>query len=235
MSKTAPLTPLTAWSQDWKTLLASGPIAIGLDLATTTKQKSNPSAIAVTQREGNDFIVRSVARWKTDNPKITTAMVRLALDLPRGLRARRVVVDATNERFFATTLRTEISGLVMVDLMVASESIEIRGEKMSTKAYLGNLVVNTATDGHLLLPGDDWLADDLRSVEGTTFHADVDASGNHADCFCAIANSLHGLGAASFGPSIVEAATVGTWQGSTVHSHDWIQSLPQDSIHHLPI
>lgn len=206
------ISPAEVWPRDWKDLLTdSHPIAIGGDLATTEKKTSNPSALAVVQKAGLDFIVRAVVRFKTSDEAAWEAILDDCLNLPRGLRVRRVCLDATNERFFASRQRSRLAGKTIVDLVIKSESIKYLNEEMNVKAYLGNLFVNTIEDGHLLLPQCDWLRDDIRQVKRDrgTFTAEPDESGNHADAENAIELGLHGLISAS-GPAQAEASAVGT-------------------------
>jgi len=86
------------------------PLAIGGDLATTEKKTSNPSALAVVQKLGADYVVRAVCRFKTANEEFWETILDQALDLPRGIRARRVCLDATSERFFASRQRNRLAG-----------------------------------------------------------------------------------------------------------------------------
>lgn len=200
------------WPTGWKDLLTDHPLAIGGDLATTTKQKSNPSSLAVVQKVQLDYIVRAVVRFKTDNEQFWEQILDEALDLPRGLRPRRISLDATNERFFASRQRQRLAGRCMVELVIKSEAIEYLGEKMLVKAYLGNLFVNTIEDGHLLLPQEDWLRADIRQVKRDrgTFVAEPDENGNHADAENAIELALHGL-ISNSGPAVAAAAAVGSF------------------------
>lgn len=198
----------------WRSLLAErGPVGIGADLATTTQAKSNPSAVALVQQVAADFIVRLVVRFKTSDHNVLPVLLRELCALPHGLRVRKVCVDATNERFFAAAVKQQLAGTVVVQPVVASENMEWRGEKMSVKNYLGNLLVNTMEDGHLLLPRAEWLRDDLRAVKRDRggFAADVDADGNHADCFDAIKLALYALAGAGSGPAMSVPVQVGTF------------------------
>lgn len=201
---------LPAGWRDW--LTPHHPVAAGLDVATTTKQKSNPSALALVQKVSADFIVRVVARWKTNDPRVTAAVLDELLDLPHGLRLRRLCIDATNERFFAAQQQQRLAGRVAVELIVASEATTYQGEEMNWKTYLGNLLVHTCEDGHLLLPQGDWLRNDLRSVKRDkgSFTCEVDEDGNHGDCFDGIKLGLHGLIGAG-GPATASAACVGSF------------------------
>lgn len=205
--------PHEVWPKDWKDLLTPfHPVALGFDVATTTKKKSNPSAIAVVQKVGLDFIVRAVCRWKTNDPAVSEAVLDEALDLPHGLRLRRVVIDATNERFFAANQRKRLRGRVAVELIVASESTQHRGEEMNWKTYLGNLLVNTVEDGRLLLPNEAWLKKDLRQPKRDrgSFTCEPDEDGNHGDCFDGIKLGLHGV-LGPGGPARASATPVGTY------------------------
>ena len=203
MSRTI-LTPAQAWDDGWKGHLRGGKLGAGLDVSTTTKKKSNPSALAIVEQLGLDFWVRALVRWKTQDPAITRAFIALAMDLPGGRKLRRLVIDGTSGRFFAADLKRDLSGRLPVEIVVASESHEYRGEKMIFKRYHGNLVVNTANDGNLILPPGLWINKDLRSVQGTTFDADVDENGAHADCFVAIGNAIHALTSGG-GPAVAHA------------------------------
>lgn len=204
--------PEAAWD-----LFGDGQIGGGMDVATTTKAKSNPSAIAFTEKVGIDFVVRAAIRFKTDNPAISKAILLYAMERlkERSKRIRKFCVDATNERFFAAGLRDELAGRLWVEPVVSSETLEYLGEKMTFKSYLGNLFCNTINDGHLFLPQADWLRDDIRQVKEDrgTFVAEPDEDGNHADTFDAIKQSLHALNSTS-GPAKANAAQVGTFGGS---------------------
>jgi hypothetical protein len=202
------LTPQQAWPDQWKDkLVENQPISIGIDPATTTKKLSNPTAIVVTQKVGFDYFVRAAIRFKTDDPAVTRAMLGMALDVPKGCRIRKIVVLATSERFFATDLRSHFAGKAPVQLVIESEKASYRGEEMTYKLYLGNLVVNMLNDANLTLPNAVFVRNDLRQPEGATFIAEPDESGNHADVFCALGASLHGLVGAG-GPVAAAAVAV---------------------------
>lgn len=190
-------------------------IGLGLDIATTEKKKSNPSALAVTEQIGSDYYVRLLLRWKTSNDLVTTGILRNLLFLIAPRRPRRLCIDATSERFFAAAIKREFAAMVPVDLIVSSEATEYLGEKMTYKQYLGNLLVNTLEDGHLFLPDEPWVRNDFRQVQRAkgSFLAEPDEAGNHADGFDAVKLSLHGL-IASGGPAEASAAQVGTFGGT---------------------
>lgn len=207
----------------WRDFLApSGAVGIGADLATTTKAKSNPSAIAVVQQVGADFIVRLVIRFKTSDEDVLPLLLRkIIAELPAGVRVRKICIDATNERFFASAVKKQLAALAVVEPIVSSENAPVKGrdgelekyETMSFKSYLGNLLINTLEDQHLLLPRAEWMRDDLRAVKRDRggFAADVDADGNHADCFDAIKLALYALAGAGQGPAMSLPVQVGTF------------------------
>ncbi len=201
------ITPAEAWPDEWKYLLGDGPIAVGIDPATTTKKLSNPTSIAVAQKDGLDYFIRAVIRFKTADPAITRAFLDRAITLPGNRRVRRIVIAATGERFFASDLRSKFAGKAPVELVIESEGVEYLGEKMTYKLYLGNLLVNTLNDAKLGLPNAIWLRNDLRQPEGATFQAEPDENGNHADAFVAIGCALHGLISAS-GPATATAVAL---------------------------
>lgn len=200
----------------WRDLIGQNQkTGLGLDLATTEKQTSNPAALAIVQDISVDvFAVRLVMRWKTSNDLVTTGILDHAFaGLPKGLRPRALSIDATNERFYAGTLRRRYASICPVHLVINSEAIEYQGERMTYKSYLGNLLVNVLSDNALLLPKEEWLYKDLRSVKRDkgTFSCDVDENGNHGDCFDAIKLALHSLISAGSGPVEASAAGVGAF------------------------
>ncbi|WP_043586297.1 hypothetical protein [Geminisphaera colitermitum] len=191
-------------------------IGLGLDLGTTTKKKSNPSVLAVNQQVSLTHVMRLIVRWKTDNPAVTRSIVETVVrGLPHGLRARRLCIDATSERFFASDLRSQLAGIVPVSLVISSETTSYGGESMLFKSYLGNLFVNTIEDGYVALPPDDWVKTSIRLVtrDRGTFDTDVAEDGDHGDVFDAIKLSIHAV-TAKGGPITAHAAQVGAFQAA---------------------
>ncbi len=189
-------------------------IAIGVDLATTTKAKSNHTSVAVGQQVGMMNFARVVLRFKNDDPAVLRALLRFILDDLRaaGLSARRLCIDATNERFFAADLRREFAGWVPVELIINSEKTSYGGEEMIWKNYLANLFINTIDDGYIALPSGKWLQTDIRQTvkDRGSFVCEVIEDGGHGDCHRAIENMLHGL-VAKGGPAEISAAQVGSY------------------------
>lgn len=185
-------------------------VGIGVDPATTTKKKSNPTGVAVIQQVGLSYFVRLLLRFKTSDPQVTTAILReLATGLPHSLKVRRICILATNERFYAAQLKRELAGIVPVDPVIESEATVYLGENMLVKSYLGNQLVNTIEDGYLPLPDETWVKADLRQVvrDKGTFTAEPDENGNHADGFSATSAGLHAL-ISKGGPAVADAVDI---------------------------
>lgn len=203
---------LQAIDPSWKQHLVRGcPIGIGLDPGTTEQGYSNPTGFCVTQKMGMDYVVRLLARWKTNDPEITTGLILQALEMPHNLRPRRLVIDASSEKFFAADLRKKLRGKCQVELVSSTQTMRYRGEEMSAKVYLGNLLINTLEDGQLWLPESKWVQNDFRLVKRDkgSFSTEVDSSGGHGDTFDACKLSLHAL-VSRGGPAVAHAAPVGT-------------------------
>ncbi len=176
----------------WEAGLGQGEIYVGVDLATTEKDHSNPSALAVVEKIGRDFAVRALVRWKTADPRLSRLLIGKALDLPGGRRVRSLAIDASNERYFAADLKRELGSRTQVRLFIAGEKADYKAEEMSCKQYAGSLLVNALEDGMVLLPPDRWVREDFRLVrkEKGSFNNEVDSSGNHADTFDAVKLAL---------------------------------------------
>ena len=194
----------------WQSVLGDGRLSIGLDPATTEKAKSNPTGLAVLEEVGSTIVSRLVCRYKEGNPDEQKAIIRdLIASLPR--RPRRLVIDGTNERFFARDVKTMLAGVCQVEIVVSSEKTEYHGEAMIWKTYLGNQIVNRIDDGLLVLPASRWLKNDFRCVVRNRggFDNQLDSAGNHGDCFDACKNALHGL-VGKGGPAEADAAGTGS-------------------------
>jgi hypothetical protein len=190
-------------------------VSVGFDVATTTKKKSNPSSLAVLQQVERMMFARLVLRWKAKDPAIAVALMTQILDALHGKFALRCAIDATNEKFFAIDFKKKFSGRCSVRLVVASEAVEYRGEKMIYKTYCGNLLCNQLEDGLLALPAEAFIRNDFRLVvrDRGTFDAEVDESGGHADTFDGVKLALLGL-LTKGGPVEAAAVRTGTFGGS---------------------
>lgn len=180
--------------------LGRGRVGLGWDLATTTNATSNPSAFAVTEEDGLNWIVRAVVIWKTADPALARERQRRLVEAvearKEGGRARGLCVDATNERYFAADVKQQSAGLLPVTLVVGSEGAnQPGGEPMTMKQYLGSMLVGEFDDNHMTIPPERYVKEDIRLVkrEKGQFVCVPDANGRHGDVFDAIKLSLHSL------------------------------------------
>lgn len=207
----------------WRDLIVPGArTTIGYDPATTEGEQSNPSGLAITQQIGADYVVKVAATWKTKDPDIARFVIGQALQLPHSLRPHALVIDASNERYFAADLKRAHSRQTRVELYVATESIEWRGETMPLKTYCGNLCKNTLNEGRLILPNEDWVYKNFRGVteDKGRFVFALDEDGNHCDLVQAVWNCLYGF-------STPGSGTVSAKASGTVSERVWgaLQSL----------
>jgi hypothetical protein len=190
---------------------------LGMDVGTTTNQKSNPCVLVLSQKVGHEVRFPLVVRWKSKDPEVAKAIIRAVIDglATIGLRARKLCIDATNERYFAVGIRSAFSGKLPVTLIVSSEKTEYMGEEMLWKAYLGNLLVNLFEDGYGALPSEPWVKTDIRSVvtEKGTFSAEVVEDGGHGDVFDGCKLALHAVEGKGGPAEAAGAATGNTGAG----------------------
>lgn len=165
---------------------APGVWGAGYDIATTTKQKSNPSSLTLMQSRGSERWARLIIRWKTGNPDFAKRIVQRSIDCLKQTDAivQRLCVDATGERYFATQLASEIKGTT-VELVIASEKVQVADQMLAQKERCGSLLVNTANARLLALPPAGWVKTDFLLVKKDKglFVNELDPAGNHADTF----------------------------------------------------
>jgi hypothetical protein len=213
---------------DWLARFGHGPVGMGHDVATTTKEQSNPSALAVIEKVGLNYIARLIMTWKTSDDRVSKAILRFAVEglIRADKRPRKLTVDNSNEKFFASQVQRELAGLVPVDLLGGGETIKYLGEEMTVKNYLGNLVINTMTDHRLALANDPVLKVDFRLVKRDrgSFVTEVGPGGRHGDTFDAVKLALHSL-ISSSGPADATAMSVGSQRAAD--RVDWIGEKAQ--------
>jgi len=190
-------------------------LGIGFDVATTTKKKSNPSSLAIVQEVGRMIYARLVLRWKSKDPAIAYALFEQLLDAVHGKFSIRIAIDATSEKYFAVDFKKKFTGRCPVQLVVASESLEYRGEKMIYKVYCGNLLCNQLEDALLALPAEAFIRNDFRLVvrDRGTFDAEVDENGAHGDTFDSVKLGILALRGKGGGPVAAKAIRTGTFGG----------------------
>ena len=171
--------------------LGANVVGLGFDVATTTKGSSNPSVLAVAEQQGNETILRAVFVWKTADPHLATERVRRVLETVKarkeGGRARKLCIDATSERYFAQGLRTALAAELPVELVIASETVNLPGMEspLTMKQYLGGRLIAELEDNHLWLPPERYLKADWRLVrkEKGQLVCEPDVDGKHGDTF----------------------------------------------------
>jgi hypothetical protein len=171
----------------------------GYDIATTTKKKSNPSSLTLSQARGPERWVRFIVRWKSANPDFSEAVLKRSLAALKqaGARIQALNIDASNERYYATQLKSRITDCP-VNLIVSGEVVETGDPtqpEMRQKERLGNLLVNTANARLLACPDVEWIKTDwlLVKKEKGLFVTELDPAGNHGDTFDSTKHSLDAL------------------------------------------
>ena len=181
------MTPRQLISRDWLDLLGDGPIGIGLDLATTERKTSNPSSLTLSQTDGRIVYERLVARWKTNDDRVTKSVLRCVCeDLEsRKKKARGIAVDASSEKFLCSQLAREFNKFAPVRKIVSGETLTWKGEELNYKQLLGNLYSALFEDALIGLPAGEWILEDHRLVlrEKGSFMANLGPNGEHGDTF----------------------------------------------------
>jgi len=184
-----------------KELVTSGPVGCGFDVATTEKNTSNPSSFVVVEDVGGMIYARLVATWKTSDGRIADEIVERLLSAiesrPAGTKARRLGIDATSERYYATEFYRKFIPRVIVELLVMSESADKYSKKasdgeMTLKQYLCGETVRRLEEGTIALPNHPYIREDIRLVKRRkgSYDNDVSASGQHGDVFDALKNAV---------------------------------------------
>jgi len=171
-------------------LLGPGKVGIGVDVATTTGGVSNPTSVTVLEEDGVNYIARLIVIWKTADPEVARERIaricNAVAQRSNGGRAKRVNVDATNERYFAVDLKRHLLPITPVQLVSGSETIERPGYgKQTSKQVLGGQLIAVLDDNCLSLPPDKYVREDWRMIkkERGLLTCDPDHEGRHGDTF----------------------------------------------------
>lgn len=204
----------------------TSPLGLGLDVATTEKNTSNPSALALAEATGPEIRIPFLIRWKTANPEITIAIIQATLSALAPRRPRKLCVDATSERFFAAELRRRLIAALPVEMVISSQTITHLGQSMTVKSYLGNQLINLLDDNLLTLPDAPWISDDFRLVKRDrgTFSTDIDPSGAHGDTFDAVKLAIHAVRHTS-GPAQADPAPISSMSAIAPAASVWKNPL----------
>jgi hypothetical protein len=177
--------------------LRDGPVGIGFDVATTTAEISNPSSVTVREKIGETRFDRLKVVWKERKPQVArerlARIIQAVRNRPAGGPARRLCVDASNERYFAEETADQIAPMIPVQLVVAGQAVDpsppgysAQDGRINYKTWLGDLEAANVNEGLLALPPDDYIRTDYRMVlkDGGRFICIPDAqTGAHGDTF----------------------------------------------------
>jgi hypothetical protein len=210
---------------NWLNYFRNGTTGLGLDIATTEDKQSNPSCLVAGEKMGPFIWARLIVVFKTNDPNFTRAMLEevIAALTATQRKPRRLSVDASNERFFATDLRRELMSKVITELVVGGETHLYRGEKMNKKTYMGNQLLNFMEDGFLGLPESRYVKEDFRLVtrDRGNFLTKTDSMGRHGDAFDGVKHLIHAL-VSRGGPAKADAAGVGSGvMGNAAAQGNW--------------
>jgi len=177
--------------------LKDGAVGIGFDVATTTGELSNPSSVTVSERIGGERFHRLVAVWKERKPQVARErleqIIRAVRDRSEGGPARRLCIDASNERYFAEETADLFAPKIPVQLIISGNTVEPRPPGYSErdgninyKTYLGDIYAASVNDGRIALPPDEYLKTDHRLVmkdAGRYICTPDSMTGAHGDTF----------------------------------------------------
>lgn len=182
------------------THLGKGVVGLGLDVATTTGAKSNPSALVVAEQNGQCISLPVVIIWKTKDPDVALGRIRKTLECiaarPEGGRARAFSIDASNEKYFAADVAKKLRELCPVHQIVSGETHARPGfEAMNWKTWLGDQLVGALDDNRLTIPAHRYLKEDWRMVikDKGLYVCTPDEQGRHGDTFDGTKLALHSV------------------------------------------
>lgn len=172
-------------------LIGSGPIGIGVDPATTTSDTSNPTSVTVTERHGTERLQRVVFCWKERKAKVARARLKRIVEAikarPAGGPPRRMIVLATNERYWADEVADEIAHLCPVELVIEGATLQPHGydESITYKTYLGDIYTAAVNDNHYSLPAGEYFKKDQRMTvkNNGRYECRPETDGAHGDTF----------------------------------------------------
>ena len=202
--------------------LGSGRVALGFDVATTTSETSNPSSITVMEESGMERSARLVLIFKSKQRAVMVERLEGILDAiasrPAGGPARRLCIDASNERLAAEETRTDLQLRVPVQLVLAGASVQPPGyiDPTNYKTWLGDLYSTAINENTIALPSDNYIKKDHRLVmkDRGQYLCTPDADGAHGDTFDSGKLALYAL--TSSQGALTTMAGIMTGQNPTV-------------------
>jgi hypothetical protein len=174
--------------------LTHGPVGIGFDVATTTRETSNPSAITVTEKLGTERFARLVLVFKSKKRQVMKHYLEGILDVvrerPEGGPARRLCIDASNERLAAEETADDLAGKVPTELVVAGMTVQPQppgydDQPVNYKTLTGDIYATAVNENQYALPPDEYIKVDQRlpMKDQGRFVCDPDSDGRHGDTF----------------------------------------------------
>ncbi len=173
--------------------LGNGPIGIGFDTASTTGATSNPSSITVTENNGGERFQRLVVVFKTKKRQVACDylyhIIGTCRSRPSGGPARRLCIDASNERLAAEETKDRLTSSIPVELILGGASVDPLPlgykEAINYKTYLGDLYSAALNDGRTVLPPASYIKIDhlLPVKDQGRYVCEVDSEGRHGDTF----------------------------------------------------
>lgn len=169
-----------AWAEG---LQAGNGCALGLDMASTTKKMSNPSALTLLQELNGKFYERLTIRFKTgEMAELEQLLAAIIAQIP-SYQLRGLAVDTSNEKFAGSHLKDVLHCRVVG--YSGGENVKLLGKKVQAKYAMGSCYVAAYESVMLGVAPDAWLAQDRRNMmrEGDRFDAPVTKEGYHSDTF----------------------------------------------------
>lgn len=174
--------------------LTNGPVGIGVDVASTTGATSNPTSVSVMERVGQERPIRLIVCWKEKREAMQRERLREILRVVRerrsGSPAQKLCIDGSNERLFAEGTATELRGIVSVDVIVASETVEpvppgYEKTGVNYKTYTGDRYAMSVNEGRVPLPSHEYVKQDhmLPIKDAGRYVCTPEPNGMHGDTF----------------------------------------------------
>lgn len=182
-------------------LLKNGRVGLGFDVATTTGEVSNPSSITVIEEIGGEYFARLIIVFKSKVRAVMVerleAIIKAVRARPQGGPARRLCIDASNERLAAEETKDDLQSLIPVELIIAGSSIQPPGyqEPTNYKTYQGDLYATTVNENRMSFPSDPYIKSDQRMVmkDQGRYVCTPDGDGKHGDTFDSGKHALYAL------------------------------------------
>jgi hypothetical protein len=197
--------------------LGENKVGIGVDWASSQKEGTNPTSVTVAEQDGLDIIQRAVLIWKTNNPDIQRDRLKqivLAIRArPVGGSARRLCQDATGQQLFCKDVQKHLSGLIPVENVIMSETVELPGYDTSVtkKTWLGDLYVSQFADNRITAPPERYYREDHRmpkKIKGY-YVCEPASDGKHGDTFDSGKLASHALNSKNGAIATMEGVTLG--------------------------